>query len=257
VSDWSFLEDERPLDAVTTPLLDPIALEHVIDRVRRARDALVGMSAGVRSEHGISERLTFAGRGADVHLVNQDGQFEAHVMHGGNSTRISLAIARSDYPSTHPGTPKRVMDHVLACVTARPVIERKDRFGVVTGMPEDLKEPTRIAMVSAWAIVRANVAKPSEETRIRLHMPTPSREGRLVNPSGKRILSRQAESAIVANVPRVMELSSNMTGYVKLAPIEGSMSGTGGEMDAMQMLRIVRSLGMDPAKAILKAGLEM
>jgi hypothetical protein len=208
-------------------LIDDIALDHMIDRVRRIRawtrdlhridepphPASMGDQAAFESEHGAR---------CEIRIENQDTALHLMGTVDGVTASTTLRFPSDVVPSASIDTtvPDAILDRWDDALNrARHRLLRN-----LGDVQDDVHQPYREAIVDVSTLLQTVISDPAHDMVVRLHAPFPGREAEIVASNGRPILRKAVERLIVAGLPTTTMISASVPDHMRMSRVEFSAS---------------------------------
>jgi hypothetical protein len=257
--------ENPPADAiVVSGTIDDLAVEHVRDRMERALAACVGLRhVATTGAYAASENhLVFEGTGGvGVTLKPSSDSLIASLVAPTFGIHLKMPPDRSGVDLSAPDVPASMFRAGLASMDAHRI---RSKFSLDTGsvseeLIEGLTEDQRASVVrtlhTACAIVTAANPHRSPNAIVRILLPNPAREARIVDRRSSSLFRRSVERELTRGLPSVMGLGSSTHGYVDFEPCQIGLLHRDALLDPMSIMRLVAASGIDPQEAVLSAAM--
>lgn len=208
-------------------LIDDIALDHMIDRVRRMRSwtrdlrrveerphpASMGDQATFESPHGARCEIRIESQETSLHLMGTVGGVTAST-----SLRFpSEAVASSSIDET---VPSGILDRWEESLG-------RARGGLLRNLGDvhdQVHAPYRDALLDVSTLLQTINADPARDMVVRIHAPFPGRAAEIVASNGRPILRKPIERRIVDGLPTAALISAPVPDQMRMSRVEFSVS---------------------------------
>jgi len=257
--------ENPPADTmVVSGTIDDLAVDHIRDRMERALAACIDMKqvATVGAYAASENHLVFEGAGGvGVTLKPSSDSLIASLVADSFTLHLKTPPDTSGVDLSCPNVPADIIRGALASMDAHRI---RSRFSLgkgsvseelIGGLTPDKREIVLRTLSTASAIIAAVNPTRSPNAVIRILLPNPSREARIVDGRSASLFRRNVERELSKNLPRVMSMTSTSHGYVDFEPAQVGIKHKDAELDPMSIMRLVAASGVDPEYAVLTAAL--
>lgn len=251
-----------PGELLVSAMTDDLSFEHVRDRLERMLEASDGLSlTGVSGSFG-QDQIGFASTsGCHVTLRPHKDGLTVDAYSPSFSTNLKMPPDRSGSDVRKPETPGLIIRCALHAMDAHRVRSSftlgssTDGEQLMAGMTDGSREATASALRTCCALIGTANPWRRPESIVRIHLPSPFRQARIVDARGAPLFRKNVERALTRDLPSVLTMSSHAHGYVAFDHTEVSMAQKDMHLDAMSILRVLTESGIDPDKAVLSAAM--
>lgn len=243
-------------------MTDDLSFEHVRDRLERMLEASDGLSLiGVSGSFGQDQIGFVSTDGCHVTLKPHKDSFTVDASSPAFSTNLKMPSDRSGSDVRSPDTPTLIIRCALRAMDAHRVRStftigsNTDGEQLMRGMTDGNREAASSALRTCCALIATGNPLRRPESVVRIHLPSPFRQARIVDARGAPLFRKNVERALTSNLPSVLTMSSHSHGYVAFDQTEVSMAQKDMDLDAMSILRVLSDTDIDPDKALLSAAM--
>lgn len=251
-----------PDELLVSAMTDELTFEHVRDRLERMLAASGDLTfTGVSGALG-QDQIGFDGPGrCHIRLKPHRDSLTLDASCAAFTTSLKMPPERSGQHVTDTTVPALVIRCALRAMDAHRVNSEfsigsgADGDQLMKGMTERNRDAATSTLRHCCALIATGNPLRSPTSVVRIHLPSPFRQARIVDGKGAPLFRKNVERSLTEGLPSVLAMTSHTHGYVTFDHAEVAMAQREADLDAMSILRIVSEGGIDPERALLSAAM--